>query len=308
MKMMEPRINNSRPKLRAKFPDLSAMAATAMAVLCLTVLYVNAASSQGLRRAARIQKKVEKKLNQPSGASPASNSNDKPSALADENADPAASNSPETGAPKTGAKALVPTSTAPAGAGAMAGRRIQGGNSLDGIRQRGIRSLFTQEELSLLIPGFGNSPMILLVIYRQLDLTPEQKTKIRGIRREIQNRLQLTRRDLNQLEAQLDEAIYGNLDPASLDSYDPGKVKELTEQVAQKRADLFRLQTEVESQFRQILTPDQFFVFRDLVREIVMPGRRPLVNPAARQQRMQNQQNQQNPQNKTNPQSKPDGN
>jgi Spy/CpxP family protein refolding chaperone len=133
--------------------------------------------------------------------------------------------------------------------------------------------------------------------------------KIRAVRREVQNRLQQTRKDLNQLESQLEESIYGNLDPASLDGYDPAKVKELTEQVAQKRTDLLRLQTEVESQFRQILTPDQFYVFRELVREMVLPGRRPLVNPAARQQQLQRRLgNQQNPQAKPNPQNQPDGN
>ena len=78
------------------------------------------------------------------------------------------------------------------------------------------------------------------MIFRQLDLTPEQKIKIRDVRRQVGNRLRLTRRELNQLEGQLEEAMYGNLDPASLDSYDPAKVKELTEQVAQKRAELYQ--------------------------------------------------------------------
>jgi hypothetical protein len=44
---------------------------------------------------------------------------------------------------------------------------------------------------------------------------------------------------------------------------------------------------EIESQFRQILTPDQFYIYRELilVRENVLPGRR---NPAARRQQRRN--------------------
>lgn len=98
------------------------------------------------------------------------------------------------------------------------------------------------------------------------------------------DRLRLARRDLSLLETQLEEAIYGNADPASLDNYDPAKVRELTNQVAEKRSEVMKMQTEIESQLRQILTPDQFYVFRELVREMVLPGRRPINNPALRQQ------------------------
>ncbi|HEV2663618.1 MAG TPA: Spy/CpxP family protein refolding chaperone, partial [Blastocatellia bacterium] len=137
-------------------------------------------------------------------------------------------------------------------------------------------------------------------------LTSEQKAKIRDLGRQVGNRLRSSRQEMNQLEMQLEEAIYGSSDPASLDKYDPAKVKELTEQVVAKRADWFRLQMDIESQFRQILTPDQFYVYRELIleRENVLPGRR---NPAARrrQQRMGIQQNQQN---RPNQQDQPDGN
>jgi Spy/CpxP family protein refolding chaperone len=270
-----------------------------LAIVCLTVFCVNTTSAQALRRQIRMQKRIDKKLNQP--ANDPKNKLSSPGEGSDDSSSSATTNNPDAGTPKPGAQSLAPTATTPAAPSTMAGRRIPE-HSLDGVRQRGIRTIFTQEESSLLIPGFSNSPAALLLILRQLDLTPDQKVKIRGIRREMGNRLQLTRRELNQLESQLDEAIYGNLDPASLDSYEPGKVKELTEQVAQKRADIFRLTTEVESQFRQILTPDQFFVFRELVREMVLPGRRPLVNPAARQQQLRRLGNQPNPQNPQNPQ------
>jgi Spy/CpxP family protein refolding chaperone len=295
-------MNYPRPKLRLRG---STLLATTLAIVCLMVLCVNLTSAQALRRQIRMQKRIDKKLNPP-----ANNPKNKLSSQGEGSEDPngsagsagsSATNDPGAGATKPGAQSLAPTATN----SPIAGRQIQGGHSLDGIRQRGIRTLFTKEESSLLIPGFGNSPVAMLVILRQLDLTPDQKVKIRNIRRDMGNRLQLNRRELNQLESQLEEAIYGNLDPASLNTYDSGKVKELTEQVVQKRAEVFRLTTDVESQFRQILTPDQFFVFSELVREMVLPGRRPQVNPAARQQ--QQQRRMQNPQNRPNQQDPPDG-
>jgi len=146
------------------------------------------------------------------------------------------------------------------------------------------------------------------MIFRQLGLTPEQKIKIRDLRRQVGNRLRQSRQELTQLESQLDEAIYGDLDPASLDNYDPAKVKDLTEQVNQKRAEWFRLHKDIESQFRQILTPDQFYVYRELMIDVVRPGNRPLVNPGGRQQQRQRRMGvQPNPQNRPNQQDPPDG-
>jgi len=279
MKMAKPQ--TMRPKLRVR---ISAWTATLLSAVCVMVFCANAVSAQNLRRQMRIQKiqkRIDKKLNPPAAKQ------NKPSLLNSGNEETITSNEFETTAPKTAT--------------------LQSGQSLDGIRQRNLLSLFTQEEKSLIIQGFGNSPPALLVIFRQLDLTPEQKVKIREIRRQVGNRLTLARKDLTQLEIQLEEAMYGNLDPASLDNYDPAKVKELTEQVIQKRGEWYRLQTDIESQFRQILTPDQFFVFRGLAREMVHPGARPLVNPAARQQQQQRRMGiQPNPQTKPDQQNQPD--
>jgi Spy/CpxP family protein refolding chaperone len=261
---------------------ISALAVTLLSTLCVAVFCANVVSAQNLRRQMRIQKKIDKRLNRP--ANP--NRRTAPNGA---NEEPVAPNQFEAPAPRAAAR--------------------QGGQSVDGIRQRGIRTLFTQEEISLMIPGFSKSPVALMVILRQLDLTPDQKVKIRDLRRQVGNQLGQTRRELNQLEIQLEEAIYGNLDPASLDNYDPVKVKELSEQVIQKQAEWSRLQTDIESQFRQILTPDQFFVFRELARELVRPGSRPLVNPALRQQRQQQRMGiQPNQQNRPNQQDKPDSN
>jgi Spy/CpxP family protein refolding chaperone len=260
---------------------IAALTTTLLSVVCVMIFCANTVSSQNPRRQMRIQRKIDRKTPRPPGApnrlTPSDSGNE----------DPGAPDQPEAAAPH------------------VAGR--QPGPGVDGIRQRGLQSFFTQEEQSLWIPAFGNRAA-LLMIFRQLDLTPEQKIKIRDLRRQVGNRLRLSRQDLNQLEMQLDEAIYGNPDPASLDSYEPAKVKELTEQVAQKQAEWYKLHRDIESHFRQILTPDQFYVYRQLMIDVVRPGNRPLVNPGARQQQRQRRMGvQPNPRNRPNQQDQPDG-
>jgi Spy/CpxP family protein refolding chaperone len=264
--------------MKTKDAPIPALAATLLSAVCLIVLCADTVSSQSLRRQMRTQRKIDKKAPRPAGNPNKLTASDSDKEIASDQPEPATSR--------------VTTR--------------QSGHSLDGVRQRGVQSLFAQEDASLWIPGFGNRAAVLL-IFKQLDLTPEQKAKIRDLKRQVGNRLMMTRREFNQLNAQLSEAIYGNLDPASLDKYDPARVKELTEQVVAKQADLFRLQTDIESQFRQILTPDQFFVYRELVIEMALPGRR---NPAARRQRQQQRQRrmgiQPNSQNRPSPQDQED--
>jgi Spy/CpxP family protein refolding chaperone len=255
---------------------ISALTAALLSVVCVMVFCANTVSSQNLRRQMRIQRKIDRKTPRPAG------NRNKLTPSNSGNEEPGAPDQPEAAAPR------------------VTGR--QPGPGVDGIRQRGLQSFFTQEEQSLWIPAFGNRAA-LLMIFRQLDLTPEQKIKIKDLRRQVGNRLRLSRQEMNQLEMQLEEAIYGNPDPASLDSYDAAKVKELTEQVVQKRAEFFKLHTDIESQFRQILTPDQFYVYRQLMIDVVRPGNRPLVNPGARQQQRQRRMGvQPNPQNRPNQQ------
>jgi Spy/CpxP family protein refolding chaperone len=260
---------------------ISALTATLLSVVCVVVFCANTVSSQNLRRQMRVQRKIDRKAPRPAGD---------PNKLAPSNngiEEPDAPDQPGLTAPRAAVR--------------------QEGQSLDGIRQRGLQSFFTQEEQSLFIPAFGNRAA-LLMIFRQLGLTPEQKIKIGDLKRQVGNRLRLSRQELNQLEMQLDEAIYGGPDPANLDSYDPARVKELTEQVIQKRAEWFRLLTSIESQFRQILTPDQFYVYRELMIDVVRPRNRPLVNPAVRQQQRQRRMGvQPNRQNRPNPPDQPDG-
>jgi Spy/CpxP family protein refolding chaperone len=259
---------------------ISAMVMALLSAVCLMILCANTVSSQTLRRQMRIQRKIDRKASRPAG-----NQNKLTTSNSGKDKENPATSGEGAGQPEAERAPVQPEIS-----------------KLDGIKQRGLPSLFARDELSLWIPGFGNRAA-LLVIFRQLNLTPDQKIKIRALRREVGDRLRVSRQELSQFEAQLEEALYGS-DPASLDSYDPAIVKELTEQVIQKRAEWFRLQTDIESRFRQILTPDQFFVYRELALQMVRPGSRPLIylNPAARRQQLQRRLESQQP----NPQSKPD--
>ena len=169
---------------------ISALTATLLSVVCVMVFCVNTVSSQNLRRQMRIQRKIDRKTPRPAG------NRNKLTPSNSGNEEPGAPDQPDATAPRVTSR--------------------QPGPGVDGIRQRGLQSFFTQEEQSLWIPAFGNRAAILM-IFRQLDLTPEQKIKIKDLRRQVGNRLRLSRQELNQLEMQLDEAIYGSPDPASLD-------------------------------------------------------------------------------------------
>jgi len=150
-------------------------------------------------------------------------------------------------------------------------------HSLDGISKVGIDQIFSKEELQMRIPGFGRQ-RVFLVILRQLDLTEEQKHKIMGIRQRVGNQLNQLRLQHLALENQLEEAIYG-------ENFDANRVRELSGLVGEKQAEFTKLQASIEADFRQILTPDQFYVFRFLIGEMLIPQRR-VPNRQQMQRRM----------------------
>lgn len=167
-------------------------------------------------------------------------------------------------------------------------------HNLEGISQSDPRDFFnrffSKDEREMAILGFGR-PTAFVIILRQLELTEEQKQSIKAIRRRVGNQLIIQRRQQATLDNQLEEAIYG-------DNFDPKRVEELSTLAGQKQAEITKLQASIEAQFREILTQDQFFVFRFLVGEMLLPQRRPqqlrrqgpAFNP-------QNRSNQENPKN-----------
>ena len=151
-------------------------------------------------------------------------------------------------------------------------------HSLDGVSKAGIDTIFTKEELQMRIPGFGRQ-RVFLVILRQLDLTEEQKHRIKGIRQRVGNQLNQLRLQHLALENQLEDAIYG-------ENFDANRVRELSALVGEKQAEFTKLQASIEADFRQILTPDQFYVFRFLLGEMLIPQRRVIPNRQQMQRRM----------------------
>lgn len=209
-----------------------------------------------LRRAGRLQKKIEKmqeqranKLKPVVGA---------PDASANA-ASGAGAGSPESAPPKAASQS--------------------GKHSLDGARERGPRAILREDERDLLVQGFGN-PVATILILRQLDLTDDQKLRFKAIRRSIGKRLTELMNEHRQADVRLTDAIYG-------ENFDPKHVEEVAAQVAEKQSEIIKLRASVESQYRQVLTPDQFYVFHFLIGEMVIPQRR--IPPAQLRQQMQRQ-------------------
>ena len=223
-------------------------------LLAALVVAMTVDAQAQLRRAGRVEKKIEKmqerrggnKLNPTSGASTAN-----PATA------PPASESPESAPPRTATQT--------------------GKHSLDGAREKGIRGIIRDEERGLIIRGFGNYAA-LIMIFRQLDLSNQQKQEIRAIRQRVGDRIPMLENDRRLLDLQLTEAIYG-------ENFDPKRVEELAAQVAEKQGELIKLRASIESQLRQVMTPDQFYVFHFLIGEMVMPQRR--IPPAQLRQQLQ---------------------
>jgi Spy/CpxP family protein refolding chaperone len=154
-------------------------------------------------------------------------------------------------------------------------------NSFDGIRNSGPRGFnrrfFSNEERQMVIPGFGR-PVVYLVILRQLNLTEQQKQSIKAISQRVGFQLRSLRLQYGQLDNKLEEAIYG-------ETFEPNQIDELSAQAGQKHSEIMKLQAGIEAEFRQILTPDQHYVFRYLIGEMLLPQRR--VQPNQNRQRMQ---------------------
>ncbi|MBO0798803.1 MAG: periplasmic heavy metal sensor [Blastocatellia bacterium] len=136
------------------------------------------------------------------------------------------------------------------------------------------RRFFSKEERRMIIPGFGR-PVIYLVILRQLNLTEPQKERIKAISQRVGMQLKALRQQHALLEYQLEEAIYG-------EDFDPKRVEELSAQAGQKQADITKMLANIEAEFRQILTPDQHYVFRYLIGEMLFPQRRMQPSPMRR--------------------------
>src|SRR5262245_3340870 len=240
--MIEPPLNAIRLKMSAK----TLLFSYTLAALIFTMSILVGEAEAQIRRPGRLRKQIEKleKAQQQRKATNKSNSPSDP----EQETTTASSFNGQPPTPKNGAQ--------------------PGKHSLDGVRERGLPSIFRQEERDLIIPGFGN-PAALMILFRQLELSDQQRQDIRAIRGRVGNRLQILQRDQRELDLQLAEAIYG-------ENFDPKRVEELAAQVAERQGEMVKLRASIEAQLRQLMTPDQFFVFRGLIGEMVLPQRRVL--------------------------------
>ncbi len=110
------------------------------------------------------------------------------------------------------------------------------------------------------IPRPGQILLTRLAILRLLNLTPEQQRRIREVRARYAAQLEPLRQQVEERRDALREAIYG-------ESLDPGLVEQRLREFLEKQGALVRLETQLEIEFRQILTPEQRAKFREIQSE-----------------------------------------
>jgi Spy/CpxP family protein refolding chaperone len=94
----------------------------------------------------------------------------------------------------------------------------------------------------------------------KLNLTPEQRQRLRQIRRQSEPEARSLGRRLREAHRALDEAVYS-------DDVDESIVEQRTRELSEAQAALVRLRAQTELRVRRILTPEQLQTFRALRQE-----------------------------------------
>jgi Spy/CpxP family protein refolding chaperone len=108
-------------------------------------------------------------------------------------------------------------------------------------------------------------------LIRELNLTPEQREQIRGIRQQNQEERMLINRRLREANQTLQEAL-------DLDNPDEVVIEQLVRQVATLQGAQMRMRVLSEVRIRRVLTPEQRSLLRNL-RLSRQLRRNPLQNP-----------------------------
>jgi Spy/CpxP family protein refolding chaperone len=109
-------------------------------------------------------------------------------------------------------------------------------------------------------PPAGQIALTRVAILRLLNLSPEQRQRIREIRDRYAPQLRQLRQEVEARRDALREAIYG-------ETVDPERVEQNLRDLLEKQGALLRLETHVEIEFRRVLTPEQLAKFREIQRE-----------------------------------------
>jgi Spy/CpxP family protein refolding chaperone len=148
------------------------------------------------------------------------------------------------------------------------------------------------EDMDLMMPSFG-SPLTILLVLRQLDLTPEQRAEFKALALEVRNevRAEFEQRAKVQRELQTreqparDAQERGNLLAERLEN----RLK-MIEENAGRQARMMKRQTHIETRFRQILTPKQWENYTALIRAMLTGNLARPALPAANAPLLKNRQ------------------
>jgi Spy/CpxP family protein refolding chaperone len=97
-------------------------------------------------------------------------------------------------------------------------------------------------------------------LMKRLNLTPEQRERLREIRRQREAEARELTRRVRQARRALDEAIYA-------DTVDEALVEQRTRALSEAQAAALRLRAATELKVRGVLTPEQLRAFRQLRRQ-----------------------------------------
>lgn len=106
-------------------------------------------------------------------------------------------------------------------------------------------------------------------LLRALNLSPEQRTQIKAIRRETESQGRLLGARLRQARRALDEAIYA-------DNPDDALIEARVREVGAAQTTVLRMRTLTELKIRRVLTPEQLEAFRRMQRR--PRARQPRIN------------------------------
>ncbi len=122
------------------------------------------------------------------------------------------------------------------------------------------------DDMEMLLPGFGN-PLTILLVLRQLELTPEQRAEFKALALEIRTAMRTEFEQRNNAARELparEQPERGNPLAERLENK-----QKLVEENADRQARLMKRQTHIETRFRQILKPKQWDNYTALLRAML---------------------------------------
>ena len=115
-----------------------------------------------------------------------------------------------------------------------------------------------EQEYVRLVPQGVAFPRILIRVFRELELTPEQRTHLENLAKRAGNQVPALNRLRKAQSELLDEALYG-------ESFDPAVIDKRASDLAGTQAEIIKIQARLMTQIRQILNPEQSSKFRTLL-------------------------------------------